>query len=47
MIGELHIPTALPLPGKELPIPIVGPRDGLEIFKKRKISYSSGESNDP
>jgi len=25
--GEFHNPTALPIPGKELPIPIVGPRD--------------------
>jgi len=46
MSGELHIPTALPLPGKELPIPIVEPRDGLDVLGKRKISYPSGESND-
>jgi hypothetical protein len=31
--GELHIPTALPLRGKELPIPIVGPRDGLGVLE--------------
>jgi len=47
MSGELHIPTALPLIGKELPIPIDGPRDGLDVLEKRKISYRSGKSNDP
>jgi hypothetical protein len=47
MSDELHIPTSLPLRGKELPIPIVGPRDGLDVLEKRKISYPSGESNDP
>lgn len=47
MSGELHIPTALALPGKELSVPIVWPRDGLDVLEKRKISYPSGESNDP
>jgi hypothetical protein len=36
--GEIHTPTALPLLGKELPIPLVGSRDGLDVLEKRKIS---------
>jgi len=34
--GELHNPTALPIPGKEQPAHIVGPRDGLDVLEKEK-----------
>ena len=46
VIGELYDPTALPIPGKEQPAHIVGPRDGLDVLEKGKISYPPGESND-
>lgn len=45
--GEFHNPTALPVPGKEMQIPLEGLRDGLDVLENRKISYPFGESNDP